>query len=180
MVLFRSKWKVHQNAVYWGQPIGSSEGGIGILPDTVLLQSSFMTLSLQTALKKWWMWNPRKIMHESACLSPRPPPKIVVKTAWQDRHEDHQHAEILTSNMENPVAIMILGKIDVETEYGETRGGHEDTHSKVDYRIPRNTPRSSQTGRRCSKTINQQTGLPDTESSKQGCTYRRCAAESAL
>ena len=31
-------------------------------------------------------------MYESAYLSPRPAPKIVLKTAWQVRHEDHQHA----------------------------------------------------------------------------------------
>ena len=44
----------------------------------------------------------------------------------------------------------------------------------------RNTPRSCPTIRRCSKTIHQETGLPDKESSKQRCSYRRVAAESVL
>ena len=43
----------------------------------------------------------------------------------------------------------------------------EDMHSKVDDRIQRTPPRNNQTRRRCSNAIDQQTGLPDEQSSFQ-------------
>ena len=40
-------------------------------------------------------------MYESSYLSLRPAPKIVLKTAWQVRHEDHQHADERNSDVEH-------------------------------------------------------------------------------
>ena len=78
-------------------------------------------------------------------LSLGPVPKIVLKTERQVRREDHPHADEQKFTVEYG-ATRIEGETETHVEYGETRTGHEDIRSEVDYRIQfRNTPRSSQT-----------------------------------
>ena len=60
----------------------------------------------------------------------------------------------------------------------KTRTGHEDVHSKVDYRSQ--GKHHAAINEEDDARRHQQTGLPNQESSKQGCVYRRFAARSAL
>ena len=64
----KSKWQVHQNAVYWvNLPVKKKGSTFYHRP----MQSSFMTLSQQTAWQGWCIRNQRQFCTKSAYLTPQ-------------------------------------------------------------------------------------------------------------
>ena len=100
-VSYKTEWKVYQDAVHWTHLKKNSGERIkhSGKPDPMLL--SFMTLYQPTVLKKWCEPKTEEILYQKASLSPRPPPKIILKDAWQVQHENyHQRG----TNTGRPVA----------------------------------------------------------------------------
>ena len=89
IVFYETKGKVYQNAVYWvnlteaqkkGLTFYQTQSNAIILHDSV--PANFIAMVVDTRSKE--------ILHESTYLTPRPAPKIGLRTAWQVRHEGHQ------------------------------------------------------------------------------------------
>ena len=91
-VLYKSNWKVHQNAVYWVN--------LRMVQQQVL--TFFQTLSNAMILhdsvppdciEKVVNMNSTEVLCESAHVSTRPAPKIVLKESWQSQCEDDPQTE---------------------------------------------------------------------------------------
>ena len=177
VVPYKSKWKVHENEVYWvNVPVAQkkaltfyqTQSNVMILHNSVPADCIERVVNMKS----------EEMLFESARLSPRPLPKKVLQRAWQVRYEDHQHEDERNSDGEHGETrsrndirqdrreehqkadeekfIVECGATRTEgetethlweirheglqetdenrsnVEYGETSGGHEDTHSKVD------------------------------------------------
>ena len=92
VIPYKTKWMVYQNAVYCANlPVALKKGltyyqtrsNAIILHDSVPADCIARVVNMKS----------KEILCESAYLSRRSPPKIVLKTGWQVRHEYHQHAD---------------------------------------------------------------------------------------
>ena len=75
-----------------------------------------------------------EIQYESAYLSSRPPPKIVLKAAWHVRREDHsvvQMNKVPTSNAGTPAAKTRSGKCAVKSISKQTKNSMSSTARPV-------------------------------------------------
>ena len=100
VVPYKSKWKVHQSGVYWvNLPVAQKKGltFYQTQSNAIILHDSVPADCIERVVNM----KSKEILYESAYFSSRPPPKIVPKTAWQVRHEDHQHADERNSDVEH-------------------------------------------------------------------------------
>ena len=160
----QSNWKVHQNAVHWVNLRMAQQKGLTFyqtLSNAIILHDSVPADYIEKVVNM----NSTEVLYESAYVSPRPAPKIVLKESWQSRCEDDPQTEERgrenrTSSAGRPAAKTRLIRtpkwITVFKDY------------------------FTRTRKRRSKRTNQQTGSPDQESSKQGCATGRYATRSSL
>ena len=89
-VLYRTRWKVNQNAVFRNNLKRCSTKHEGLAfwqtrSNAVILHDSVPADCLENVV------NPRtaQILYQKTHLSPRLPPKVLLRNSWQVQHEDH-------------------------------------------------------------------------------------------
>ena len=121
VVPYKSKWKVHENEVYWvNVPVAQKKAltFYQTQSNAMILHNSVPADCIERVVNM----KSEEMLFESARLSPRPPPKKVLQRAWQVRYEDHQHADERNS----------------DGEHGETRSRNDirqdrrEEHQKAD------------------------------------------------
>ena len=121
VVPYKSKWKVHENEVYWvNVPVAQKKAltFYQTQSNAMILHNSVPADCIERVVNM----KSQEMLFESARLSPRPPPKKVLQRAWQVRYEDHQHADERNS----------------DGEHGETRSRNDirqdrrEEHQKAD------------------------------------------------
>ena len=87
-VPYRTRWKVNQDAVYWINLTSAQEKGLAFWQT----RSNAMVLDNPVpadCLQKVAPTKTEEILCRKIHLSPSLPPKVILKSSWQDRHEDH-------------------------------------------------------------------------------------------
>ena len=83
------KWKVHQNAVYWVQLSVAQQKGL------IFYQTTSNAIILHNSVPANCMAKVRsvknqEVLYERVSLSPRPPPKVILNSAWQLGQDQEQ------------------------------------------------------------------------------------------
>ena len=86
MVPYRTNWKVYLNAVYWINLKSAQDRGLVIWQTNsngIILDDSVPADSLEKVVHD----RKGEVMYQKIRLSPRPPPKLILKGVWQVEQE---------------------------------------------------------------------------------------------
>ena len=87
-VLCRTKWKVYQNAIYWINLKSAEKTGSAFWQNhsnAIISDNSVLADCLESVVRT----KSEEIQYQTTHFSPRLPPKVILKSAWQARLQDH-------------------------------------------------------------------------------------------
>ena len=126
-VLYRTKWKVYQNAVYWISLKSAQDRGLAFWQTNSNAVILAKTVPADCVEKTWYIPKLKKFCIQKIHLSPRLPRRIIFKSAWQVQNEEVLHegstAELVADEMttERKIDIRIHGKSRAQVEQEEEK-----------------------------------------------------------
>ena len=96
--LYKTEWKVNQDAVFWINLKSAQDEGLAFWQtrsNATLLRDSVPANCLEKVVNA----ETEEIQYFEVSLSPRPPPKICLKDAWQVPREDYHQRGTSTGRL---------------------------------------------------------------------------------